>query len=358
MWSDKAFLSQATAKMHAVDKNLLVRSISSGKLRRYHSIPLWQQALRLRTIVLPNVIDSIKIGVGFFQSLYRLYRNRPDVIFCKGGFVCLPVGLAARILSVPAVLHDSDAHPGLTNRVLSRSAARIGTGAPLEYYKYNKKIASYVGTPVDEQFYQKYSDNARHDLKKKLGFDKSRPLVVVTGGGLGAQSMNKATVAILDELLNVTNVLVISGQAHYKTLESSLKTHDSSRYQLKAFVNTGMVEILAAADIVVARAGATTLLELAALGKPAVIVPNPYLTGGHQLKNAVVYQEKGAAVILDEQHMVAQPNTLLDCLNALILNPDELKKMSIAMKQFARPEAARNMASMIIDAATASNHKQ
>lgn len=345
--------------MHAVDENILIRSISSGKLRRYHSIPLWQQFLRLRTIVIPNCIDGVKIGIGFFQSLYRLYRHRPDVIFCKGGFVCLPVGLAARMLSIPVVLHDSDAHPGLTNRVLSRSAVRIGTGAPLEYYNYDKKIASYVGTPVDEQFHHTYSDTTRHALKQKLGFDKTRPLVVVTGGGLGAQSMNKATVAILDELLQVTNVLIISGQAHYKTLEPSLKNHDASRYQLKAFVSTGMVEILAAADIVVARAGATTLLELAALGKPTVIVPNPYLTGGHQLKNAVVYQEKGAAAIVDERHMVAQPNTLLDCLNALLLNPGELEKMSKAMKQFARPEAANNMARMIINAVTTSkNHKQ
>lgn len=357
VWTDKAFLAQASAKIHAVNDTISIKTVSSGKLRRYHNVATWRQVFRVRTIVIPNLIDAFKIGVGFLQSLYRLSRNRPDIIFCKGGFVCLPVGLAAKVLGLPVVLHDSDAHPGLTNRVLSRSAIRIGTGAPLKYYNYNPAFATYIGTPIDERFNHHYSDAARKRLKQQLGFDANRPLVVVTGGGLGAQSMNKATVAILPELLQFSSVLLISGQSNYAQLASTVKSHDASKYQLKAFVATGMVEVLAAADIVVARAGATTLLELAALGKPTIIVPNPYLTGGHQLKNARVYEETGAAAIVGEQEMVANPNSLLDCLNALVLNPKALKTMSLAMRQFSRPNAANDMADLIIDAVKTTSTK-
>jgi len=347
MWCDKKFSRQARETMRRVEGvDIRVDVIASGKFRRYHTLPLWRQLLRLRTIVLPNIRDGFFIAAGTLQSFVKLLLWRPDVIFCKGGYVCLPVGVAAHLLKIPLVLHDSDAHPGLTNRVLSRWAVKIGTGAPLEHYPYPVSKAEYVGIPVDARFHV-YSSEERTAYKKELGFD-ARPLVVVTGGGLGAQSINLAVVSVLDELLEGCNVLLISGTRQYSELHKKTAQYDQSRFQLHGFVSDKMVETLAAADLVVARAGATTLLELAALAKPTVIIPNPYLTGGHQLKNAAVYTEKNAGTIIDEEQLVAEPHVLLDTLTALILNPEELERMGKAIHQFAKPHAASDMAKMIL----------
>ncbi len=110
-----------------------------------------------------------------------------------------------------------------------------------------------------------------------------------------------------------------------------------------------MVEVLAAADIVITRAGATTLLELSALAKPMVLIPSPYLTGGHQLKNAQMYAESDAAVVVDEHRMIGHPRELLDTLNALLLNPEQLKVMSNAAEHFSTPNAAEKVAQSIVD---------
>ncbi len=348
MWCDRKFSRQARETMLRVEgTRVRVDVIASGKLRRYHTLPLWQQMLRFRTIVLPNIRDSFFIAYGVVQSFIKLILWRPDVIFCKGGYVCLPVGVAAHWLKIPLVLHDSDAHPGLTNRVLSRWAKHIGTGAPLEHYNYPASKARYVGIPVDARFHV-YSDNERAQFKKQLGFDEVRPLIVVTGGGLGAASINQAIMSILDELLVNCNVLLISGTRQLGSLQKQAKQYDASHFQLHGFISDRMVETLTAADLVVARAGATTLLELAALAKPTVIVPNPYLTGGHQLKNAAVYTEKKASIIVDEERLLSHPHELLDTLNALILHPKELARMGQAIHQFAKPQAASDMAEMII----------
>lgn len=335
--------------MRRVKVEVPVHTIASGKFRRYHSLPLWRQALRLRTIVLPNLRDSIFIAAGTIQSFVKLIVWRPDVIFCKGGYVCLPVGVAAHLLKIPLVLHDSDAHPGLTNRVLSRWAAVIGTGAPLEHYNYPAKKSHYVGIPIDEAF-RPHTSHERDKLKKILGFTEKRPLIVITGGGLGAKTLNDATMHVREELTRSCSVLLISGTLHHAELRKKLG-QDNEYFQLHAFVSKDIVQVLAAADIVVARAGATTLLELAALAKPTVIVPNPYLTGGHQLKNAAVYTKTGAGVIIDEEALAARPHELLDTVTALALNPKELARMSKAIHVFAKPDAARDMATLILEAA-------
>ncbi|AHB42475.1 N-acetylglucosaminyl transferase [Candidatus Saccharibacteria bacterium RAAC3_TM7_1] len=333
--------------MHAVDPQIPTEVIVAGKLRRYQKLALWRQLLQIRTIVLPNIIDSFKLVIGLCQSIYKLLRWRPDVIFAKGGFVCLPVGIAARILGVPLVIHDSDAHPGLTNRVLARFAARIATGAPLEYYNYPSERSTYIGIPIAMNL-RPPSSKEQLKLKKELGFDDEKPLIVITGGGLGARTLNQATIAVLTELLAFCNVSLITGKANYDQLRQQVKPHDRRHFQMHAFVSKDFTSLLSAADIVVTRAGATTLLELAALAKPVIIVPNEYLTGGHQSKNAAVYEKAGAAVIVGEERLSAQPLALVDAINALVLNPKELQAMAEAIHEFARPQAARDMADIIL----------
>ncbi|HEU4715726.1 MAG TPA: UDP-N-acetylglucosamine--N-acetylmuramyl-(pentapeptide) pyrophosphoryl-undecaprenol N-acetylglucosamine transferase [Candidatus Saccharimonadales bacterium] len=348
-WCDRKFAPQARSIMRHFDDSIPVETVFSGKLRRYNDLPLWRQLLRPVSIVLPNIRDAFLIGLGFLQSLMKLRSWRPDVVFTKGGFVCLPVGMAAKVLGIPLVIHDSDAHPGLTNRVLSRWATRIGTGAPLKFYPYPKSISRYVGIPVNEEF-TPFTPADRQKLKQKLGFDPKRPLVVVTGGGLGARRINDAVAKRLNELLDMTSLVLISGTAQYDELRATTP-QDDPRYQLHAFISTGMARLLGAADVVVTRAGATTILELAALAKPTVLVPNGFLTGGHQLKNASVYAENGAVEIIDDHELFANPQLLVDTLTSLLANPARLSGMSKKFHEFARPEAASDMADLVLEAA-------
>lgn len=334
--------------MHHFDQKLRVDTVVSGKLRRYHNLPLWRQLLRPVSIVIPNMIDTVKVGIGFVQSLVKLWRWRPDVIFTKGGFVCLPVGLAAKVLKIPLVIHDSDAHPGLTNRILAKWATSIGTGAPLKFYPYPEDISQYVGIPISPDF-APMSEEARQHKKEALGFDPKRPMVVITGGGLGARRINDATMRCLKQLCEITSVVLISGTAQYDELRA-LTPQNDDRFQLLDFVHSGMSSLLGAADVVVARAGATTILELAALGRPTVLVPNRYLTGGHQLKNAAVYAENGAVELLDEHELDAQPQLLVDTLSALLANPGQRQRMSKLFHSFTKPHAAQDMADMILAA--------
>lgn len=334
--------------MRHFDDSIPVETIFSGKLRRYNDLPLWRQLLRPVSIVLPNIRDAFLIGIGFLQSLAKLRSWKPDVVFTKGGFVCLPVGMAAKVLKIPLVIHDSDAHPGLTNRVLARWATRIATGAPLKFYPYPKAISRYVGIPINEEFVPLTLEQ-RQKLKQKMGFDPKKPLVVVTGGGLGARRINDAVAKRLNELLDITSVVLISGTAQYDELRATTP-EDDPRYQLHAFISNGMALLLGAADIVVARAGATTILELAALAKPTILVPNGFLTGGHQLKNAEVYAENGAVEIVNDHELYANPQLLVDTLTSLLANPTRLSEMSKKFHKFARPDAASDMADLVFEA--------
>ena len=346
-WVDHAFEKQARTVMGGYDDSIRVDTIVSGKLRRYHHLKWWQQLMKFRTITLPNIIDAVKVGVGFMQCLCKLVAWRPDVVFTKGGYVCLPVGLAAHVLRIPLVIHDSDAHPGLTNRVLARWADAIGTGAPLKFYPYPREISQYVGVPIMEDFVP-YSDERRRDVKVKLGFDPTtRPLVVVTGGGLGARRINDAVVAMLPQLTKQTNVILITGAQQYSDIRARVP-NDTSQAHIHDFISSGLVDMLGAADIVVARAGATTILELAALAKPTILVPNGYLTGGHQLKNAAVYEEKGAVKVIDELQLDDHPEVLVQAIEALLADRAAMARMGAAFLAFAHPHAARDMAEMIV----------
>lgn len=343
-WCDYSFYKQASSIVADFDATIPVQKIVAGKLRRYYHLTLWQQ-ITWPSLVLKNLRDSILVLVGIAQSLMKLILWRPDVVFTKGGFVCLPVGIAAKILQIPLVIHDSDAHPGLTNRILGRWANTIATGAPLEYYHYDKKRSHYTGIPVDQSFHP-FTESERVQAKKELKLDSSRPLLVVTGGGLGAQRINNLIVATLSRLEEFTSVVLISGTGQYDELKELLP-HNHEQFYLYPFV-TNMNQLLGAADVVISRAGATTLLELAALEKPTIIIPNAKLTGGHQLKNAAVYAEKQAVVVLNEEEIENQPQLLVDSVKQIIEHPSQAHEIAKRFHEFSKPDAAKEMAQLIL----------
>jgi UDP-N-acetylglucosamine--N-acetylmuramyl-(pentapeptide) pyrophosphoryl-undecaprenol N-acetylglucosamine transferase len=348
--TDSKFGSQAEAMMKNSGLHVEVRQIHAGKLRRYHRVSVWRQLADLPTLF-KNVRDLFITLVGFFQSWWLLMRFKPDVVFTKGGFVCVPLGLAAKVLGIPLVIHDSDAHPGLANRILARWAMTIATGSPVEHYPYPREKTHYVGIPVDPSFVP-VSEAKQRELKAELGFhDINKPLVVVTGGGLGALTINRAVVSIAPQLVEHASIYHITGNLTYGEIMGHAP--ELIDYQIVPFISTGMAPVLGAADIVVSRVGATTMQELAALAKPVVMVPNPYLTGGHQLKNAFVYQEADAAVTVDEEELEKNPLVLRRALEELLSDEQRRKVLGKALHAFARPDAALDMATLIVDAATA-----
>jgi len=332
--------------MASFDDSIAVQTITAGKLRRYYHLNLLQHFL-WPSLMVKNLGDGFLVGVGFVQSLVKLVIWRPDVVFTKGGYVCLPVGMAARVLKIPLVIHDSDAHPGLTNRILSRWATSIGTGAPLEYYHYPKSKSKYVGIPINTDF-RPYTKTQQWDAKREWGINPDKPLIVITGGGLGARRLNETVVAILKKLQKTASVILLSGVGQYDELKDKLPKN-SENFQLHAFTSK-MPQLLGAADVVVTRAGATTILELVALAKPTILVPNAALTGGHQIKNAAVYEDAKAAVVLIEDDMVNRPQMLLQAVTDLLDNPKATQAMARRFASFAKPDAAKDMAKLILAA--------
>ncbi len=344
-WCDVHFAPQASSIVGGFDDTIPVETIASGKLRRYHHLNLWQHIM-WPSLMWQNLKDIFKVAGGFFQSFWKLIWWRPDVIFTKGGFVCLPVGMAAHILRIPLVIHDSDAHPGLTNRILSRWATKIATGAPLEYYNYPASKTEYVGIPVNEAF-KPFTKEQQLSLKRQWGVDSNKPLTVVTGGGLGATRLNNLTLEVLDKLQQYTSVILVSGAGHYDELRE--RTKDTKNFKLHKFISN-MHELLGAADVVVTRAGATTILELAALEKPTILVPNAALTGGHQLKNAAVYEEAQVAVVLDEDAAIDNPSLYVKAVANYLTDTKTTQAMAKRFGTFAKPNAAKDMATLILSA--------
>lgn len=348
-WCDRKFAPQARGTLHQFDPLIRIDTIFAGKLRRYHHLTFLQH-FTIPSVIFPNIRDFLLVLLGTVQSIVKLLVWRPDIVFTKGGYVCLPVGWAAGLLRIPLIVHDSDAHPGLTNRLLAKFAKKIATGAPLEYYAYPKSKTVYVGTPISAAFVP-VTKQQQTELKRDLGVSVTRPLIVITGGGLGARMINDVVVLHLDQYLKLADVILISGNDQYDELRA-ITPQDDPRFQLHGFVSKNMREMMSAADVVIARAGATTLLELAALAKPTVLVPNGRLTGGHQLKNAKVYGDKEAVVIVnDELFSDANDTTLLSAVKRVVTDETLRHTLAKNIHAFAKPDAAKDTAKIILKAA-------
>jgi len=326
-----------------------VHFITSGKFRRYHGESFLAHLIDLKTLLL-NLRDFFRLIKGFFHARRLLKQIQPSDVFSKGGFVVVPVGMAAHFQRIPIITHDSDAVPGLANRLIGRWAKVHATGLSAHNYPYPKESIFYTGIPIDERI----SKTASSDLeasKQALDVPKDDLVILVGGAGLGSLTINNKMVASATAIFNKypqLHIFHITGSQH----EADVKQGYANVFQPAQLTRVRVMgftpefyKFSAAADLVITRAGATTIAELAAQGRPTILIPAPFLTGGQQLKNATELESKKAAVVLPNDVTVEQ---LSAKIIGLLGNKTELKRLSSNISKLARPEAAAELANLIV----------
>jgi UDP-N-acetylglucosamine--N-acetylmuramyl-(pentapeptide) pyrophosphoryl-undecaprenol N-acetylglucosamine transferase len=335
------------------DKNIdHVYTVRAGKFRRYHGEGI-KQFFDVETLY-KNLRDFFFVLAGFWQSFWLLGRLKPDIIFVKGGFVGVPVGLAAALRDIPYITHDSDAIPGLANRIIAPWARIHAVALPKEVYTYPPQKTVTVGVPIAHHF-KEFTPEETAEIRAQLRLDDADQVLLITGGGLGAQRINKAALACVPELLSRypgLHVVHIAGRKEEADIrrmyKQELPPKQQHRVSVKGFV-TNLYQYSGVADVVVARAGGTMVAELAAQAKACVVVPAPHLAGGHQLKNAKVLADRKAVRLVSEATLQEDPLALMPPLTDLFDHPDKAVLLGKKLARLAQPNAAHLLAMLLLE---------
>lgn len=302
------------------------RAIPAGKLRRYLS--------------LRNITDIARIAAGVVASIAILRRERPRLLFSKGGFVSVPPVIAARLLGIPCFTHESDFDPGLATRINARFCEKLLVSFPetLAFLPAGAAGRTEVtGNPVRASLASADPAKGRSFVDCGSGI----PLILVVGGSQGSSFLNGLVASCLPELRGRAFVAHQMGERDYTPAVGS-------NYFTAAFIVEEMPHVLAAADLVVSRSGANTLAELAALGKPSILVPlSASGSRGDQIRNAEVFRRAGAALVLSEEE--ANGASLLGAVVGLLADRPRLAAMGEKARALGRPEAAARIANLILE---------
>jgi UDP-N-acetylglucosamine--N-acetylmuramyl-(pentapeptide) pyrophosphoryl-undecaprenol N-acetylglucosamine transferase len=286
---------------------------------------------------------------GFWQARQLVGVFRPDVLFVTGGYVCVPVTLAARTAGVPVLIYLPDMQPGLAIKFLARFADQVAVtvSSAMDYFKPNQAIVT--GYPVRRGLSEQDPVEARSRLGLDLESD-SPPVLLIFGGSQGAHSINQAVCEGIEALLEEAQVIHISGQRDAEWTQSRralLPERLRARYHLHAYLHEEMADALLAADLVVSRAGASTLGEFPAAGLPAVLVPYPH-AGAHQWDNARYLVEAGAAIAIADADLGTE---LMPAVLSLLTDSNRRATMRKAARALAQPDAAQHIGVLLIDLA-------
>lgn len=270
--------------------------ISSGKLRRYFDPK--------------NFSDPFRVIKGFGQARKLLKELKPDVVFSKGGFVTVPVVIAAKQCKIPAIIHESDMTPGLANKLCIPSAARVCCNFPETVSSLPENKAVLTGTPIRQEL----MDGNKESAREFCGFTDEKPVLMVIGGSLGAASINENIRKILPELLTEFQVIHLCGKG--KVDESLQNTEGYVQYE---YIKKELPDLFALADIVISRAGANAICELNALKKPNLLIPlSAKASRGDQILNARSFERQGFSMVMEEEEITEK--TLLNSIRELYSN--------------------------------------
>lgn len=319
-------------------EDFTIKTIISGKIRRYAS---WQ-----------NIIDILfKIPFGVIQSFFMLLKIKPDLIFSKGGSGSVAVTYSARFLKIPVFLHESDIVPGLSNQVTSKWAKKIFVSfEKTEYFDPNK--TTFVGNPIRKEILEGDKQTAAEIFNLTL----SKPIFLITGGSQGAEAINDFVLLILNELLKNYEIIHVTGGENVREISAEAQVVEGPEgaqdlkkyYHSVGFLNEEkMKHAYAAADLIISRAGSGSIFEIAALGKPSILIPLPSSAADHQAKNAYAYSQTGAAIVFEQGNLT--PNFFMENIQLLFLHPENMQQMKDAALAFAKPLAARAIAREILE---------
>lgn len=280
--------------------------ISSGKLRRYFDIK--------------NFSDPLKVIKGFGQSIRLMRKLKPDIVFSKGGFVSVPVILAAKFCHIPSIIHESDLTPGLANKLAIPNAAKVCCNFPetLKYLPEDKAVLT--GSPIRKELLSGNKENAR----KLCNFTKEKPVLFIVGGSSGSKFINDTIRGLLPELLKSYQIIHMCGKGN---IEESLNR--TVGYKQFEYIGSELNDIFSLADLVISRAGANSICELLALHKPNILIPlSASASRGDQILNAQSFEKQGFSVVIEEE--IITPDKLLNIIHETYKNRERYIR---AMKQ-------------------------
>lgn len=310
--------------------------IASGKMRRYFS--------------LLNFLDFFKIPIGIIKSLWILLVFMPDVVFSKGGHASLPVVLAAWIYRIPVLIHESDAIPGVANRIAEKFSKRVAISYPLarNYFPVSKVVLT--GNPIRESILNGNLTEAR----KRFGLTDSKPTILVTGGSQGSQLINKAVMQVLPELIQHTQIIHQTGEENFEEVshmaaQQGVKIGRDGYFAFPFLQAPEMRDALVAADLVISRAGANSIAGIAAARKPSILIPLAAAANDHQRMNAFELAKIGGAMVLEEKNLTK--SIMLGDIKKLLSDKELQNSMSSKIAIFYHPDAADKIADGIIELA-------
>lgn len=293
-----------------------------------------------------------RLAKGLMQSRKILKEFRPDVVIGCGGYVVAPVVFMAKILGIPSYIHEMDVLPGLTNRSLSRFADRIGVSfaGSTKYFAHVKDKVVVAGNPRASEAI-KVTPAEAGNLKKEMGLDPAKKTVVIVSGSRGAKPINEAAVGMMDLAAKQTRfqLVYITGRVHYDEIARQLKARGfgpESGIFVQPFVYR-MLPLLAGADLIVSRAGATTIAEVTALGVPGIYIPSPYVTNNHQEHNARWLADAGAGIMIREPELT--PERLYRTIASLMEDPSRLEEMKRRSQSLGIPDALPNIHRTVLE---------
>lgn len=326
------------AKILLSNEGIEVKSILAGKIRRYFN---WQA-------ILQNFVDIlIKSPLGFLQAFIYVFWLSPDIVFAKGGYGSFSIGLWAWLLQTPVFLHESDVEPGFCSKILSKICSRLFVSFPqTEYFAFEKMEV--VGNPIRREVLTGSEQEARRVFNLRGG----KPVILILGGSQGARRINELIISILPQLLDGFEIIHQVGEKLFKEITAQVQAlispELSRSYHFFGFLREEVLKhAYAACDLVVSRAGAGAIFELAALKKPSILIPLSRSAQDHQVKNGYNYAARGAATVIEEANI--SPHFFLEKIKYLLSQPDALRQMSEKADAFARPEAAREIAQEIVN---------
>ncbi|QFT89817.1 UDP-N-acetylglucosamine--N-acetylmuramyl-(pentapeptide) pyrophosphoryl-undecaprenol N-acetylglucosamine transferase [Bacillus sp. THAF10] len=284
------------------NENVPFYGISSGKLRRYFD---WK-----------NFTDPLRILKGAMEALVILKKIKPRVVFSKGGFVTVPVVMAAKMLKIPVIIHESDITPGLANKIATKFATKVFVtfDETLKHFPNDKVL--FTGSPIREELFKGRAQEGR----AWLGFHEQKPILTIMGGSLGAKKINETVRNILGTLTEEYQIVHICGKGNVDPSHAHTKGYKQYEY-----INQELPDVLAASDYIISRAGANSIFEFLALRKPMLLIPlSKQASRGDQILNAQSFEKKGFAKVLFEEDMTT--DTLDTQLKTLKLEKDTLQK--------------------------------